>query len=283
MALIDVSNLTFGYEGSSDLIFENVSFQMDTDWRLGFTGRNGRGKTTFLRLLMGKQEYQGRISSPVEYDYFPFETGDESRTARLVVDSLVPDRQPWQLERELSLLEVPPEALERPLGTLSRGERTKLLLAALFLRENRFLLIDEPTNHLDMAGREILARYLRGKKGFILVSHDRALLDGCADHILSINKLNIQVCKGNFSSWLENKAREDQFQLGENQKLQGEIRRLSEAARRTAGWSDKVERGKIGQGAYDRGYIGHKAAKLMQRSKAAEARRQKAVEKNPAC
>ena len=54
MSLIQVSNLTFAYEGSYETIFENVSFQIDTNWRLGFIGRNGRGKTTFLNLLMGK-------------------------------------------------------------------------------------------------------------------------------------------------------------------------------------------------------------------------------------
>ena len=54
MSLIQVSNLTFAYEGSYKNVFENVSFQVDTNWRLGFTGRNGRGKTTFLNLLLGK-------------------------------------------------------------------------------------------------------------------------------------------------------------------------------------------------------------------------------------
>lgn len=53
MSLINISNLTFAYDGSADNIFENVSFQIDTDWKLGFTGRNGRGKTTFLNLLLG--------------------------------------------------------------------------------------------------------------------------------------------------------------------------------------------------------------------------------------
>lgn len=56
MSLINVTNLTFAYEGSYDNIFENVSFQIDTNWKLGFTGRNGRGKTTFLNLLLGKYE-----------------------------------------------------------------------------------------------------------------------------------------------------------------------------------------------------------------------------------
>lgn len=73
MSLISVSHLTFCYEGSFDNIFEDVSFQIDTDWKLGLTGRNGRGKTTFLKLLMGQYEYKGTISHSVRFDYFPFE------------------------------------------------------------------------------------------------------------------------------------------------------------------------------------------------------------------
>ena len=72
MSLICVSDLSFTYEGSYEPIFENVSFQIDTDWKLGFTGRNGRGKTTFLHLLKGDYEYNGSITTNVDFDYFPF-------------------------------------------------------------------------------------------------------------------------------------------------------------------------------------------------------------------
>ena len=67
MSVIQVANLTFSYEGSYDEIFKDASFQLDTSWRLGFTGRNGRGKTTFLNLLMGKYAYSGRIYACLLY------------------------------------------------------------------------------------------------------------------------------------------------------------------------------------------------------------------------
>lgn len=62
MSVIKVENLTFSYPSSYDNIFENVTFKIDTNWKLGFIGRNGRGKTTFLNLLQGKYEYSGSIT-----------------------------------------------------------------------------------------------------------------------------------------------------------------------------------------------------------------------------
>ena len=278
MSLIQVSNLTFAYEGSYDPIFENVSFQIDTNWRLGFTGRNGRGKTTFLNLLLGKFPYRGSISASVRFSYFPYEIPDKTLLAIDVVEEIYPDYQYWQLAKEMNLLQLEEDALYRPFGTLSNGEQTKLMLAVLFLKENNFLLIDEPTNHLDIQGRELVSRYLKSKKGFILVSHDRAFLDGCVDHILSINKANIEVCRGNFSTWYENKQRQDAFELSENEKLKREIRRLEGTAREKAAWSDRAEATKIGNHVFDRGYVGHKAEKMMARSKAIEKRQNAAIE-----
>lgn len=282
MSLINVTNLTFGYDGSYDNIFENVSFQIDTDWKLGFTGRNGRGKTTFLNLLLGKYEYSGTISAKVNFEYFPFEVKNTDDSTLDVIETIYPDYQQWQVMRELSLMQVSEDVLYRPFATLSNGEQTKVLLAALFLKENSFLLIDEPTNHLDIKARKIVSDYLNSKHGFILVSHDRAFLDNCVDHILSINKTNIEIQKGNFSSWWENKKRQDNFELAENEKLQKDISRLTAAARRTSDWSDKVEKTKVGtrnSGVKpDKGYIGHKSAKMMKRSKTIEARQKSAID-----
>ena len=278
MSLIQVSNLTFAYDGSYENIFEDVSFQIDTNWRLGFTGRNGRGKTTFLNLLLGKYEYRGSITASVQFSYFPYTVEDRKALAIDVVERIHPDYEYWRLAKEMNGLQLEEELLYRPYETLSNGEQTKLQLAVLFSKENNFLLIDEPTNHLDVRGRELVSRYLRGKKGFILVSHDRAFLDGCVDHILSINKTNIEVRRGNFSTWWENKQLQDAFEQAENAKLKKEISRLEETAREKANWSDRVEASKIGQHTFDRGYVGHKSAKMMARSKAIEQRQQAAME-----
>lgn len=132
MSMIKVENLTFSYPTSYDNIFEDVSFQIDTDWRLGFVGRNGRGKTTFLNLLMGNYEYSGKIISSVQFDYFPYSVSDKSRWTEEILQEICPSREEWELLRELSYLEVAPEVLWRPFETLSNGEQTKVKLAALF-------------------------------------------------------------------------------------------------------------------------------------------------------
>lgn len=73
MAQIQVTNLTFSYDGSSDTIFDKMSFTLDTDWKLGLIGRNGKGKTTFLNLLLGRYEYMGTIRTSTVFDYFPYQ------------------------------------------------------------------------------------------------------------------------------------------------------------------------------------------------------------------
>ena len=275
MSQILVNDLTFCYEGSFDNIFENVSFSIDTDWKLGFIGRNGKGKTTFLRLLTGDYAYSGSITTNAAFDYFPYPvTGEQKiRPACAFLEELKTGCEEWRVICELAQLHEDAEILYRPFNTLSFGEQTKLLLAVLFSGENDFLLIDEPTNHLDQAARECVKTYLAAKKGFILVSHDRDLLDACIDHVLVLNRKSIEVQSGNFSVWWENKQRKDQFMIAENEKHLKEIGKLRQAARRASEWADNNERTKIG---YDpvkehdrcvgtRAYIGAKTKKMQSR------------------
>ncbi|MHB1485279.1 MAG: ribosomal protection-like ABC-F family protein [Saccharofermentanales bacterium] len=281
MSLINIINLTFSYDGSYDKIFENVSFQIDTDWKLGFTGRNGRGKTTFLNLLLGKYEFAGNITASVDFEYFPYPVKDFTKQTIDILNIINNEYQMWELEREMNKLAISFDVLYRSFNTLSNGEQTKILLAILFLKKNNFLLIDEPTNHLDMVSRKIVADYLKSKNGFILVSHDRTLLDSCIDHILSINKTNIEIQRGNFSSWLINKERQDNYELAENLKLKKESKRLEKTAREKAAWSFAAEKRKIGfdpvkteKSMGRRSFEGAKSKKLMKRAKVIEARKE---------
>ena len=121
MAMIDVSNLTFSYDGSPENIFENISFTIDTNWKLGFIGRNGKGKTTFLNLLLGKYEYSGSINSNVTFDYFPFNVENPEFSSYEIAEQYNYDYEQWKLDREISLLDMNSEILNRPFNTLSKG------------------------------------------------------------------------------------------------------------------------------------------------------------------
>ncbi|MGE7764017.1 Lsa family ABC-F type ribosomal protection protein [Peribacillus sp. NPDC096540] len=282
MSMIKVQDLTFSYPGSFDNIFEGVNFQMDTDWKLGFIGRNGRGKTTFFNLLLGHYEYSGKITSSVEFNYFPYPISDKNKFTHEILEEICPQAEDWEFLREISYLNVDAEVMYRPFKTLSNGEQTKVLLAALFLNEGQFLLIDEPTNHLDTDARKMVSNYLRKKKGFILISHDRIFLDGCVDHILSINRANIEVQSGNYSSWKLNFDRQQEHEEATNERLQKDIGRLKQSSKRSTGWSHQVEASKNGTrnsgSKLDKGFVGHKAAKMMKRAKNLESRQQKAIE-----
>lgn len=276
MSMIQVEHLSFSYDSQQEMLFDDVSFSIDTDWKLGLVGRNGRGKTTFLSLLMKKYPYQGKIRSSVSFDYFPFVVADQEQWTIDVVRSIYPLVEDWQIQRELSYLQVEDDVLWREFSTLSQGEQTKVLLAILFLKPGNFLLIDEPTNHLDAKARVVLMHYLQRKKGFILVSHDRKVLDGCVDHILAINRQTIEVQAGNYSSWFDRFETQQEKEMQEDKRLRKDIRRLKSSAFRTSMWSDKIESSKIG--AADKGFVGHKSAKMMQRSKNIAKRQQAAIE-----
>lgn len=219
--------------------------------------------------MSGELEYKGKITSTVSFEYFPYNLSDVNQYTIDIIRN-ISYAEDWEIYRELSYLELSDDILYREFFTLSNGEQTKALLAAMFLKRNSFLLIDEPTNHLDAYGRELLSQYLNRKKGFILISHDRSFLDGCIDHVLSINRRNIEIQKGNYSSWQYNKDLKDNFELSQNEKLKKDIKRLSEAADKVSKWSESSEKSKFGTRNSglrpDRGYIGHKSAKMMSRS-----------------
>lgn len=281
--LLSIRNLTFNYEGAYEPVFSDVSVNLDTSWRLGLVGRNGRGKTTLLKLLMGEHEYRGQIDMPLPAAYFPYEVPSADMPTREALLSTAPDVPEWRLVRELALLNVADDALERPLRTLSKGEQTKALLAALFARDDAYPLIDEPTNHLDLHGRELVADYLRGKDGFLLVSHDRAFLNRCIDHVMSINRADISVIQGDFDTWEEQFDRRNDYERSRNEDLKRDIKRLEQSARRAAEWSNRVERGKYhvaesDVAAVDKGYIGARSASMMKRSLNTVKRRERELE-----
>ena len=277
MALLQLNNVSFAYEGSYDNVFESLSFQADTDWRLGLIGRNGRGKTTLLRILAGQLTAQGLVSVPLQPVLFPFAVPGQDLSAKEVMLSFAPDEPEWRVMAEAYPLGLTDELFARPYITLSRGEQTKLQLAALFAREDSYPLIDEPTNHLDLQGRETVAEYLSKKRGFLLVSHDRHFLNRCITHTLSINRSTVTVQRGDYDSWELDFRRKNEFEQARNEQLKKEIVVLKASARKQADFANKTEKGKFHVeeskvAAVDRGYVGARAAAMMKRSLATRAK-----------
>lgn len=276
MATITLHHLSFGYDGQAPL-FTDVNLNLDAAWHLALVGRNGRGKTTLLRLLQHQLPFTGTISAPATH-YFPQPIPDPDQLTLYAMQAVSPAEQ-WELERELNLLHVDPDVLWRPYATLSGGEQTKVRLALLFVDADQFALIDEPTNHLDAASREQVAAYLQKKTGFIVVSHDRHFLDAVSDHTLAINKQTISLTQGNYSTYAAAKAQQDAFEQAENARLKTDIARLQATAREKQRWSTAREGDKHGNrhvpgsGAVaDKGFVGARAARVMQKAKNLEHR-----------
>ena len=184
MALIQITDLTFTYPGSFDPVFEHVSFQLDTDWRLGLTGRNGRGKTTLLRLLQGQYPHQGTITAPGGFEYFPYPIPDAALTPLELLECSFPDVPQWRLRRELAPLFVTDDALYRPFSTLSGGEQAlvaiSIYFAILAVNPAPFCILDEIEAALDDANVVRFAQYLRrisDKTQFIVITHRRGTME----------------------------------------------------------------------------------------------------------
>ncbi|SES63357.1 lincosamide and streptogramin A transport system ATP-binding/permease protein [Oceanobacillus limi] len=265
--------MTFHYPSMLEPIFENVNVNINENWKLGLVGRNGRGKTAFLRILLDQLEYEGSIQSTLDFKYFPtYPDRAEDVTALEVLLEHNPTIEIWEIERELSYMDLPNDILHKKFQVLSGGEQTKLLFIELFLNENSFSLIDEPTNNLDSHGRQIVGQYLNRKSGFIVTSHDEYFLNQFVDHILAINKSSIDVITGNVDTWKYEKANADRLAKEKNSKLKTEIKRLHDVSRQVGVWGTKKENST--KDAAERRI----AAKQMKRSKAIKKRTEEMIE-----
>ena len=306
MSKIIISNLSFSYKEYFQPIFQNVNLSIDTSWKLGLIGRNGRGKSTFLKLVHGELEVdQGTIVKDVITEYFPYSIktsytktidvikelvgglktredrmeelldakGERELTEYQAILSEYIELDGYSLEssikKEFNLMKLSEELLEQDFELLSGGEKTKMQVIALFLRRNAFVLLDEPTNHLDLEGKQVIAEYLQGKTGFLVVSHDRSFIDRVVDHILSINKADIAIEKGNYTTWKTNKDQYEAFEIRSKARLEREVEALEKVSVRSRNWASIAEKEKNPYATNNRGN-GSRAAKFMRQAKAAE-------------
>ena len=315
MSTVSLRGLAFAYPGGP-LLFEDLNLTLDTAWRLALVGANGRGKTTLLRLLAGELEATGGsltlsvaprlFPRPVRGDVTAFDAAidaagefrrleqDMAACAEAGTETALERYGTLQLQyqeaggydvgarvsTELTALDVPERLWRKPLDELSGGERTRCLLAGAFCRKDGWPLIDEPTNHLDAQGRALVAAYLSRQRGFVLVSHDRAFLDACADHVLALNADSVALRRTRFSVWRQEHLVRLDAAAARNRSLRREIDAFEANARMRRAGAGKREAEKAAH--TDKGFIGARAARQMKRALAAEARAQRAAEERRA-
>ena len=288
MGSIKISNVSFKYEDSSNNIFNNLNLDLDSSWKLGLVGRNGRGKTTFLNLLQGKLVGRGEIQTKLNFSYYPIRIKDPANITLYELQDQIMFEQ-WKLERELNLMHVDSNLIWQSFNTLSGGEQTKILLALSFIDENSFPLIDEPTNHLDEESRQEICKYLtKHHKGYIVVSHDRNFLNQVTDHVLAIENTEIHLYQGNYATYEQIKEARDEFNREKNEKIAGEIKNLHNQKEQFYHWAQKIEaRKNLGQktqyilnrrARVNKAAIGHAAAKMMKKSITRRNRMDKKIE-----
>ena len=254
----------FSYPGAPFPVFTDLDLTIDAGWRGALIGRNGRGKTTLLRLIHGALlPESGRIEIATPTYLFPSATPpDQISVLRAVKDAVGPF---VVLERRMAAL------LDEQ---TSEATREYSDLEAKYSRNHGYQIDAWIQRELD-ALEVPVAQYLAAKRGFLLVSHDRHFIDQAVHHVVSLNKADVTTMRGNYSSWRANFDADQQRELARNATLKKDIKRLTAAAGQRRAGARKRE-GTKGPHS-DTGYIGHKAAKQMQRALNIERRSEREV------
>jgi len=194
-------------------LLEGAGFTLWRHDRAALIGPNGCGKTTLIRIIVGQLGLDAgstEFGHGVDWYYYDQEGGnlDPRNTVLQEVWGDYPHLGQSAVRGALARFLVFGEDVERPVGTLSGGERSRVSLAKMFLSGANLLILDEPTNHLDIDGKEALEEALSDYTGTVLmVSHDRYFMDRTANRVLEVENGAIREYLGNYTEFLERKAR----------------------------------------------------------------------------
>jgi ATP-binding cassette subfamily F protein 3 len=199
-------------------LFDSISFKVNRRERVGVVGRNGHGKTTLFRMIVGQEEPdEGTISKPRKYriGYVEQRISFSEDTVRAeAAKALAPDasNEIWRVEKVLAGLGFEPADLDQHPSELSGGYQVRLNLAKVLLGDFQMLLLDEPSNYLDITSIRWLERFLVGWPGEIMViTHDRSFMDNVVTHILGIHRRKVRKIAGDTGKYYDQIAAEEEI------------------------------------------------------------------------
>lgn len=214
--MIQVDDLTLCYHGVP--VFENVCFTINPGERCGFVGRNGSGKTSLLRLLVGQEEPDGgSISFPRGYRLGYLDQHIRFTEPTVLDEAVLGLREDekecvYKAEQMLIGLGFAEEDLDKDPHLFSGGYQLRLHLAKVLLSEPNGMLLDEPTNYLDILSIRFLEGFLTEFKGeLIVISHDREFMDRVSTHTLGLHRKKIKKCKGGTLALFEQIAQDEEI------------------------------------------------------------------------
>ena len=214
MILLSAQNISKTYMERK--VLDNVSFFLNEGDKVGIVGINGTGKSTLLRILAGAEEPDsGEIirTNGIRLSYLPQipEFGENGSVLEQVLAHLPADlKESKEYEAKSILEQMHLPDYDRPISTLSGGERRRAGIAAALIQPSDVLLLDEPTNHIDNETVQMLESLLRKYRGaIVMVTHDRYFLDQICHSIAEIDRGSLTLCEGNYSEYLAQKAQRE--------------------------------------------------------------------------
>ena len=215
--VLSVADLAFSFSDGSKM-WEKLSFSLYRGQKIALAGPNGCGKSTLLKIIVGKAEKTGgsiALGQQVRLGYFSQHQLDTLQSTGTVLGEIRRLSDPRTTEEELmsvlGLFMLGQNYFERGVGSLSGGEKSRLILATLFLARCNFLVLDEPTNHLALESREALIEALAAFEGTLLmVAHDRHLLSEAADQIWALSAKGFTQYERGFEEYAESRRQERQ-------------------------------------------------------------------------
>jgi len=241
--VLEAKNIKKNY--GSNLVLNDLSFVINKGERIAFVGKNGEGKTTLSKIIVGEAEFDGilNLGYQVKIGYYAQNQAamlDPEKTVFQTIDDIAVGEIRTKIRMILGGFLFGGEQIDKKVKVLSGGEKSRLALAKLLLTPVNFLVLDEPTNHLDMQSKDILKNALLQYKGtLIVVSHDRDFLQGLTEKVFEFKCKNIRTYIGDIYDFLEYKNIETLKQLENTEERKNSNNKSEQNSENKINWEKK--------------------------------------------